>query len=65
MELITGESVPTVSVVTRGATPEQVGSLVGLPDLPVLIRCLQDGVTYEATVTEVSGPQISAVVTRA
>lgn len=42
-----------------GAT---VGSLAGVPNLAILIRCLEDGVPYRALVDHVEGGRIDVTV---
>lgn len=54
----------TVAIFTQGPNTTQVGTVVGPPRLASLIRCLQQGVLYEASVTAVSGPQISIRIER-
>ncbi|MGZ8287095.1 MAG: hypothetical protein ACXW27_11995 [Allosphingosinicella sp.] len=39
-----------------------VGSLTGIPNLDVLIRCLQDGVEYRAHVENVAGGRVDVTV---
>jgi hypothetical protein len=39
-----------------------VGSLAGVPNLAVLIRCLDDGVPYRALVDDVDGGRIDVTV---
>ncbi len=41
-----------------------VGSLTGIPDLDVLIRCLEAGVTYRAYVESVAGGRVDVTVIR-
>jgi hypothetical protein len=53
-----GPRVILVDEVT-GAT---VGSLAGVPNLAVLIRCLDDGVPYRALVDRVDGGRIDVTV---
>jgi hypothetical protein len=53
-----GPRVILVDEVT-GAT---VGSLAGVPNLAVLIRCLDDGVPYRALVDHVDGGRIDVTV---
>lgn len=62
--LNTSGPTPAVNVMTRNGEPAAAGSLVGQTNLGTLIRCMQAGIAYEATVTEKSGSQITVVVTR-
>lgn len=39
-----------------------IGSLAGVPNLAVLIRCLDDGVPYRALVDQVDGGRIDVTV---
>lgn len=39
-----------------------VGSLAGVPNLAILIRCLEDGVPYRAIVDRVDGGRIDVTV---
>lgn len=55
-----GPRVILVDEVT-GAT---VGSLAGVPNLAMLIRCLDDGVPYRALVDHVDGGRIDVTVIR-
>ena len=41
-----------------------VGSLTGLPDLDVLIRCLENGVDYRAYTDAVAGGRIDVTVVK-
>jgi hypothetical protein len=41
-----------------------VGSLAGIPNLAILIRCLEDGVPYRAIVDHVDGGRIDVTVLR-
>jgi len=43
-------------------TNATVGSLAGVPNLAILIRCLEDGVTYRAIVDHVDGGRIDITV---
>lgn len=47
-----------VDVVTNAT----VGSLAGVPNLAILIRCLEDGVPYRAIVDHVDGGRIDVTV---
>ncbi len=41
-----------------------VGSLTGIPNLDVLIRCLEDGVDYRAYTDAVSGGRIDVTIVK-
>jgi hypothetical protein len=41
-----------------------VGALAGLPNLAMLMRCLEDGVSYRAHVDKVDGGRIDVTVIR-
>jgi hypothetical protein len=54
--ILTGSPATQVGVFT--STGAQAGSIGGARQLPILIRCLQDGVSYEAEVISVNGSSI-------
>ena len=49
-------------VLVDEVTGATVGSLAGVPNLAILIRCLEAGVTYRAIVDDVSGGRIDITV---
>jgi len=46
------------------ATNSIVGALAGIPNLPLLMRCLKEGVEYLAYVEEVDGGRIDVILAR-
>ena len=56
-----GAGGPRVILVDE-VTSATVGSLAGVPNLAVLIRCLEDGVPYRALVDNVDGGRIDVTV---
>lgn len=49
-------------ILTDDVTGVTVGSLAGVPNLALLIRCLDDGVSYRALVDNVDGGRIDVTV---
>jgi hypothetical protein len=49
-------------VLVDGVTNATVGSLAGVPNLAILIRCLEGGVPYRAIVDHVDGGRIDVTV---
>src|SRR5688500_9699716 len=41
-----------------------VGTLAGIPKLSVLVRCIDDGVEYQALVTAIDGGRVDVTVTQ-
>jgi hypothetical protein len=57
-----GSSATVVVADPVSSTP--VGTLAGVPNLAVLIQCLEAGVEYMAYVSAVSGGRVDVTVTR-
>lgn len=51
-------------VVMDPVTQRPVGTLAGIPELAVLIRCIERGVEYRAYVSAVTGGRVDLIVTR-
>ena len=49
-------------ILVDDVTGSTVGSLAGIPNLAVLMRCLEDGVPYRALVDHVDGGRIDVTV---
>ena len=49
-------------ILVNEVTNDIVGSLAGVPNLAILIRCLDDGVSYRALVDRVDGGRIEVTV---
>lgn len=45
-------------------TGNVVGAIAGIPQLSVLVRCIEDGVEYQALVTSVDGGRVDVTVTK-
>ena len=56
---------PSVVLIKEDPSPTQVGAVANHPYLPKLIRCIQQGIDYEAEVTDISGAQVSIAISKA
>lgn len=57
-------SLPERVVLFDEATNSIVGALAGIPNLPLLMRCLREGVEYLAYVEEIDGGRIDVILAR-
>ena len=55
---------PARVVIFDAATGNIVGALAGIPNLPLLMRCLEQGVEYLAYVEGVDGGRIDIILAR-
>jgi|GEM_PF-1971573 hypothetical protein len=56
--LLPSGATSSVAVMTRSAPIQQAGTIAGVSQQAELVRCIQDGINYEAEVIQLAGPTV-------
>ena len=62
--LLVEGAIASVAVLTRDEPPLRAGTIAGVPEQDQLVSCLQNGVTYEAKITQAEGSKVRLSIRR-